>query len=159
LDAEPDAFLFGAILNINLLVWVNSATVETVARIDRFNPMRVEAHPERISTIHIITARAEPPSQAVRDGFNDMHARWGHTVGCAAVVIERTGLVGLAVRSAVTGMAMLAPKHYRLKVFDSVAAMNPWFVQNHARSTGVSFEEAGLLATFQSARERALSSK
>lgn len=154
MDAEPGAFWFGAYRNFNLLVWHRGTDLAAVERLERTNPERVAAHPERITTVHIVTAHASsPPTPEARDALNVMHARYAHTVGCAAVVIERGGFTGVAVRSAVTGLIMLAPKHYRIKVFDHVDEAAPWLVENHARSTGVEVTLPDLMAVLHAARE------
>jgi hypothetical protein len=154
MDMEPGGWWFGAYRNLNLLVWHRGPDLAAVERLERTNPERVKAHPERISTVHIITEGSSgTPTPEARDALNAMHARYGHTVGCGAVVIERAGLMGVAVRSVVTGMMMLAPKHYRVKVFDRVDDAAPWLAENHARSTGVEVTLTDLLAVLHAARE------
>jgi hypothetical protein len=152
LDVEPGEFWFGAFRNLNVIVWHTGASVNAVRRLDRTNPARTQAHPERISTAYIAMPTATPPSAEARDALNAMHNQWGHTVGAGVVVIERAGLVGLAIRSAVTGMIMLAPKHYRVKVCDSVDVAAPWLAEHHARSTGVEVAADDLLAVLRHAR-------
>ncbi|HET6338918.1 MAG TPA: hypothetical protein VFG30_37120 [Polyangiales bacterium] len=155
MDSEPGAFWFGAWRNINLLVWLQGATLDAVSRLDRTNLERTQAHPEKLTTVHIVTAIAGPPDPDARDAFNTMHLQWGHTVGCAAVVIERSGFVGVAVRSVITGMVLLAPKHYRVKVFDSIEPAAPWLVEQHARSTSVQTTETELRSVLRAARAAA----
>lgn len=156
LAAEPSAFWFGAYRNLNLLVWLRAATGTAVERIDRTNPARVAAHPEGISTVHVILESAGPPDTDARNRLNAMHARWGKTVGCAAVVIEQRGFAGVTMRSVVTGMTLLLPKHFRLRVFDSVEAAAPWLSENHARSTRVQLTPEQMLTVLLEARQRAL---
>ena len=152
MDSQPGAFWFGAWGNINVLVWFKSPDLEAVKRLDATNPERVRAHPEKLSTVHIAAASAGPPESEARTALNDMHKRYGDTVGCAAVVIEHGGLLGTAVRSAVTGMMMVAPKHYRVKVFDTIDPVAPWLAENHARSTGVSIAANDVLSVLKFAR-------
>jgi hypothetical protein len=156
LDAEPGAFWFGTFHNINILVWLRAATKEAIERLDRTNPARTRAHPERISTIHIITEHAAPAGGEARAALEKMNARWGHTVGCAAVVIELSGFAGVVMRTAVTGVTMLAPKNYRIRVFDGVDSATPWLAKEHARSTQVSFSEPAVLNALREARNAAL---
>lgn len=155
MDSEPGAFWFGAWRNINLLVWLHGATLDAVSRLDRTNPARTQAHPEKLTTVHIVTESAGPPDPDARDAINAMHLHWGHTVGCGAVVIERSGFVGVAVRSVIAGMILLAPKHYRVKVFDSIEPAAPWLVEQHARTTSVQTTAAELLSVLRAARTAA----
>ena len=151
LDVEPGEFWFGAWRSFNVIVWYKGASLDAVRRLDRTNPARTQAH-ERISTAYIAMPTAVPPSAEVRDALNAMHNQWGHTVGAGVVVIERAGVLGLAIRSAVTGMIMLAPKHYRVKVCDTVEVAAPWLAEHHARSTGVQVDAEDLLAVLRYAR-------
>lgn len=140
LYVDPGRVWFGAFRNFNLLTWHSHVKKEDVARIDATNPARTSAHPEKISTVHIIRESFVLPDQEVRDAFNTMHARWGHTVGCGAIVIEQQGFSGVALRTAVAGMSMLAPKHYRIRVFDAATSAAPWIAEQHVRSTGVKID-------------------
>ena len=153
MDVEPGLFWFGAWRNFNVFAWHETPTMDAVQRIDRTNPERTAAHPERISTAHIILPSVSAPSAQVRDAFNDMHQRWGATVGAAAVVIERGGLMGLAVRTTIAGMTMVAPKHYRVKVCETVDDAAPWLAEHHARATGVRVTVVDLLAVMRHARK------
>jgi len=152
LDQEPGLFWFGAFRNVNILVWAKGATLDCAKRVDRTNVARTEAHPEKLTTVHIVLPSSGPPEPDAREAFNAMHAQWGHTVGCGALVIERSGFLGVAVRSAIAGMVMVAPKHYRIKVFDAIEAAAPWISENHERSTGVQWSEADVLAVLRAAR-------
>lgn len=152
LDVEPGAFWFGAFRNFNLLVWHRAPDMRAVARIDATNPSRTAAHPEKISTVHIIRDTAAQPDAETRDAMNKMHAQWGHTVGCAAIVIEQQGFKAATLRTLIAGMSMLAPKHYRIRVADSVASAAPWLADHHARSTGVVLTADEVLAVLSHAR-------
>jgi hypothetical protein len=156
LDAEPGAFWFGSFHNMNLLVWLRPATKEAIERLDRTNPARTRAHPEGISTIHVITEHAAPAGGEARAALERMNARWGHTVGCAAVVIELSGFAGVLMRTAVTGVTMLAPKNYRIRVFDSIDSAAPWLSTEHARSTRIGFAAPAVLSALRDARSSAL---
>jgi hypothetical protein len=155
LDSEPGLFVFAGWRNFNIFVWTQGANMDAVRRIERTNPERTAAHPEKISTVHIVTAKSGPPEPDARQAFDAMHQQWGHTVGCAAVVIERGGLMGVAVRSVIAGMTIVAPKHYRVKVFDALETSAPWLAEHHGRSTGVQCDESDVLAVLRAARKRA----
>ncbi|MET0342405.1 MAG: hypothetical protein ABW252_15480 [Polyangiales bacterium] len=154
LGGDPGVWWFGAWRNINLLVWHRGADKRACARIDATNAARTKAWPQGISTVHILREGAKQPDSETRDAFNAMHAEWGHTVGCAVVVIEQRGFLGVAVRSAVAGMSMVAPKFYRIRVCDTVEAAAPWLSENHARSTDVVISPEDALAVLSAARLR-----
>jgi hypothetical protein len=129
--------------------------LDALKRVDRCNLKRFQPPLERASTVHIVLPGAGPPDPAARDAFNALNNKWGHTVASAAVVIERGGFLGVAVRSAVAGMVMVAPKHFRVKVFDAIDPVVPWLVEHHLRATGVQWIVDDVLAVLRSARSTA----
>jgi hypothetical protein len=153
LDATPGALWFGAWEAFNVIVWAQAATLDMVMRIDRGIAARYRAlNEQRMSTVHVVLAGGGPPDPEARAALVDMNERWGHAVACGAVVIERGGLAGVALRSAVTGIIILAPKHFRVKVFDSIEPCAPWVADQHTRVTSVPLDAADLLQWLHHAR-------
>jgi hypothetical protein len=146
LDATPGELWFGSWGAINAVVWARPATVDMVARIDRGLVARYDVlEDKRMSTVHVVLAGVGPPESAARAALVEMNERWGHAVACGAVVIERSGLAGVAVRSAITGIIILAPKHYRVKVFDALEPCASWVAEQHTRVTLAPVEAATVL--------------
>ena len=152
LATDPGHLWFGGWRAVNIGVWGPNAAVKHVTMIDRTNVARTEAHPTGLSTVHVITPKATPPDAEVREALNQMHAAWGHTVACAAIVIERGGSAGLAMRGAITTMTLMAPKNYRVKVFETVEEAAPWVSEQHTRVTQFSMLASELLGALQHAR-------
>jgi hypothetical protein len=152
LASDPGHFWFGGWRYVNIVVWGPACSVKHVALIERTNVARTGAHPKGLSTVHVITPAANTPDAKMRDDLNEMHERWGHTVACGAIVIERGGLAGLAMRSAITTMTMLAPKNYRVKVFETVDEAAPWVSEQHTRVTSVPLTAAELQEVLRKAR-------
>ena len=154
-DSKPGAFWMGWWRNVQIIVWVKGATLDAVERMDKVATAR-SADASKSSVVHMITADAGPPESDAREAFIEVTRRHGASVACAAVIIERSGLMGMAVRSAVTGMIILAPKHYRVKVFDAIDQCAPWLCEQHERVTGTQLIAAELAATLKKARAIAL---
>lgn len=138
LDVVPGTLWLGAWHSVNVVVWLQTATAEVVARLDRAFVARFESIEERMSTIHVVVPEVGPPGPDARKALVEMNDRLAYTVACGAIVIERGGLSGLAVRSAVTGMMIVAPKQYRVKVFDALEACATWVSEQHERTTSLS---------------------
>ena len=155
LDALPGSLWFGAWRNVNVVVWLQAAKPEVVGRVDRAIGARFDKLKERMSTIHVVGADAGPPESDARDALVEMNERLAHTVACGAVVIEKGGLMGIAVRSAITGMIIVAPKHYRVKVFDAIDPCASWVAEQHKRVTSTQLEAADVLETLRYARKTA----
>jgi hypothetical protein len=158
LEESPGELWFGAWGPINAVIWAGRATVDKVTRVNRGLAVRYDALDHmRMSTVHVVLADVGPPDPDVRAAIIDMNEHWRDAVACGAVVIERVGLAGLALRSAITGIIMLAPKHYRVKVFDALEPCAPWVAEQHSRVTSVSVETARILQCLQHAHRAATS--
>jgi hypothetical protein len=158
LEETPGELWFGAWGPVNAVIWAGLATVDKVTRINRALAVRYDAlDRKRMSTIHVVLSDVGPPGLDVRAAIVDMNERWKDAVACGAVVIERVGLAGVALRSAITGIIMIAPKHYRVKVFDALEPCAPWVAEQHSRVTSVSVEAAELLQCLRHAHHAATS--
>src|SRR5262245_1359542 len=132
LDAEPGAFSMSAWRGVNVFVW-NEANIEVVTRIDRAIEARRKEWTGAVSGVHIISAHVRPPDTELRTALVELANRWGDNTACIAAVLERDGMVGLALRSVVTGITMVMPKHYRVKVFDAVLPCAEWVAEQSTR--------------------------
>jgi hypothetical protein len=155
LGSKRGSFWFGAWGDVNLLVWLQPATLEAVARLDRIAEQQDQTQRKR-STVHVLTSEAGPPDNAAREALVELHSKRTGNVACAGVIIERTGLMGMAVRSAVTGLIILAPKHFRIKVFDTIDQCSPWIAEQHERVTGGPLSAAELGEAMRKARSLAI---
>jgi hypothetical protein len=155
IDSKPGAFWMGWWRNVQIVVWVQGATLDVVERMDRAAVAR-GADASKASVVHLITPDAGPPQSDAREALVEVTRRHGSSVACAGVVIERSGLMGMAVRSAVTGLIIVAPKHYRVKVFDSIEQCAPWICEQHERVTGAPLLAAELVAELHKAHKIAV---
>ena len=151
LDSKRGAFWLGAWGDVNVLVWLQPATLDVVERLDRVGAKQA-AEPRKRSTIQIITPEGGPPDGPTREALIELHSKRTENVACAAVIIERTGLMGMAVRSAVTGLIILAPKNFRIKVFDTAEQCAPWVAEQHERVAGTPLSAAALSEVLRKAR-------
>jgi hypothetical protein len=155
LDALAGAFWLGSWNSFNALVWMRSATLDVCARVEKALVARFESNRQLMSTVHVIVADAGPPQPDARDELEAINARLAHTVACGAVVMERGGLVGLALRSVVTGLIIAAPKHYRVKVFDAIEPCASWVADQHEKVTETSVDHGAVLELLKYARKTA----
>jgi hypothetical protein len=158
LEAIPGGLWFGAWGPINVVIWAGPATADVVTRINRGLAVRYDALDRTLmSTVHVVLTDVRPPDPDARVALVDMNERWRHAVACGAVVIEHVGLAGVALRSAITGIIILAPKHYRVKVFDALEPCATWVAEQHSRVTSVPVEAAQLLQCLHHAHRAATS--
>jgi hypothetical protein len=152
LDAEPGRFWFGAWRNVNILVWESTADLHAVERLEHTIPPRVAAHPEGLSTVYIIPETAGPPPADVRAAFAAQGKRWRKTIACLSVVIEHTGFLGSAMRSAITGITLISPDRFKTGIHESIAEAAAWLPGPHQSLTGLRIDPAELQRVLESAR-------
>jgi hypothetical protein len=156
LEASPGELWFGAWGPLNTVIWARTPTVDMVTRINRGLAVRYDAlEHQRMSTVHVVLPGVRPPDSAARTALVDMNERWRDAVACGAVVIKSVGLAGVALRSAITGIIILAPKHYRVKVFDALEPCATWVAEQHSRVTSASVEAAQVLQCLHHAHRAA----
>ena len=156
LEAEPGHFQLSAYRYLHIFAWLQTPTPSAVMRVDRVLAARSKTLTHFVSAIHIVAPEAGAPDGEARTALIEMVQRRGERTACGAVVVERGGLLGLAVRSAVTGIIILAPKHYRVKVFETVETCAPWVSEQHEKVTSEPFDASEILDALRRARESAL---
>jgi hypothetical protein len=109
--------------------------------------------PQGLSTVHVMTESAGPPTHEARRGFAETGRRWEKSIRCVSLVIEREGFWGSALRSAVTGIQMLLNRaNYPIEVHASIAETAAWLPSRHFARSGVRLDPGGLLNALHSAR-------
>jgi hypothetical protein len=156
-DEEPGVYVFAVHSNVNIMVWVGAATGEITDRYQHIVARQVPVSPRGLSTVHIMTALAEPPTSEARRGFADVARRFESSIVSAALVVEREGFWGSAMRSAITGIQLLfAPGNYPMKVFAGVGEAAAWMPRQHSARSGVKLDPALFRAVLEGVRNRAL---
>lgn len=152
-DEEPGTFVFVTYANVNIYVWVDSATGPIADRLEQHVARQVPQSPNGLSTVHVMTDTAGPPTPDARRGFAETALRWEKSIRCVSLVIERQGFWGSALRSAVTGIQMLLKRvDYPVEVHASIGETAAWLPSRHHARSGIKLDPAGLLKALQSAR-------
>jgi hypothetical protein len=156
-DEEPGVYAFGVHANVNIMAWVGAATGEITDRYQHIVARQVPASPRGLSTVHIMTPLSAPPTSEARRGFAETARRYESSIVCAALVIEREGFWGSAMRSAITGIQLLlAPGDYPIKVHASVEDAATWLPRNHSARSGVRLDPGMLLMALHGVRSHAI---
>ncbi len=138
--------------NVVVAIYKHETTVAGVASVKRVYNTCVAAHPGGVFLITIVEQGAPMPPSEVRDLLaNFLEGGTGKTL-MSAVVHEGSGFRAAAVRSVVTGLAMLARLSYPHQVFGSVEVAARWF----ASASGLNADE--LAEAIAEARSRATQS-
>ncbi len=152
LDSEPEAFLFSAWQNVTIIVWLRQATGADVARLTKVTESVVAAYPQGISNIHLIARGAAIPTPDARDGFVALMKTIERQLACVAVVLEGRGVVASALRNAIVGIRMLAPRTCAFRMHGNVEDVVRWLPEEHRTRTGVALDPAALASALAEAR-------
>ena len=137
LDSEAGHFSFFAWQNVTLVAWAQQATGSAVNRIDAASLPLLKDHPEGISTIHLVKNGAGMPTAEAREGFVQSMKANAKSLQCVSVVLLGGGFWASTVQSIVTGMRMLAPNTFLMRIDSSYDSAVHWLPSEHLRRTGV----------------------
>jgi hypothetical protein len=146
LDAEPDRFAFWGWKNITVVVWWAQPDAASVGRLSRVTELRRTQHPAGMSNIHLIKGNIALPDAETRRALVQLMHELGPYLAASAVVVGGDGFWASTMRSVVTGMRVLTPRSYEMRLHSSSADVVAWLPQVHARRTGVTVEPDALRA-------------
>jgi len=150
IDEEPGKYRFYKWQQLHIVVWVGAAAGKTAQRLGRVTPKPLPG--TRRSDIHIVTAGTALPSAEARSVFVELMREMQGDLACLAVVIEGGGFWASAMRSAVIGLGMMAPKVLPFRALGSLDDLTAWLPAEHKRLTGVTIDSVGLRRALTEAR-------
>jgi hypothetical protein len=146
---EPGTCGVGVANNLMIAVWWWQATGSAVQRLFPIVEVLNQEYPQGYSHIHIVKDKAPIPTSEARAGFLRL---MGHpALGHVAVVIGGQGFWASAMRSAITGMQIISPRGFQLRLQGSIREVVAWLPEAHLKRTGVEIESAALLAMLERA--------
>jgi hypothetical protein len=134
-DEAPGMYRFYKWQHTHIVVWYGAATGEAAERLGRMTGKPPAG--TRRSDVHIITEGTGLPHAEARSGFAQLMKDMREDIACLGVVIEGGGFWASAMRSAVTGLGMMAPKGLPFRALPSIDALIAWLPGEHRRRTGV----------------------
>jgi len=127
--ATPD-HIIATWANVVILVWRNETTLKGVEAVQKVYDNLSAANPKGIFLMTVVEFGAPMPSADVRDALARFLASGSGRMILSGVTHEGTGFRAAAVRSVVTGLALLAKLPYPHKVFATVDEAAAWFWLN-----------------------------
>lgn len=152
LDREPGVFAFSAWQNITMFVWQGRAGLQAVRRLAEVTDPIYAAYPEGVSNIHILTAGIPLPGNEVRDELGKLMRSRAHQRACIGFVLEGGGFWASALRSLITGMRVLAPRSFELRIGGSVEEVANWLPGPHFKKTGRHVDSESIRAAIEETR-------
>jgi predicted nucleic acid-binding Zn ribbon protein len=115
LAREPGAYGFYRWRNIAINAWASQPTGAAVQVLARLTEKSLTECPEGIASIHWIESGAGLPTAEARLSLGEIAKRYGQHLICVSVVLHGSGFWASALRSALTGVVLLAPRTYSLR--------------------------------------------
>jgi hypothetical protein len=155
LGSYPGAYRVQLWKNVSICVWVGRATqlaAEELVSITQ-HTIEVVGPKQRFSFVHLVAEGIELPDSGARGVLVQIMKDYADHMGCAAVVLAGTGFWASAMRSFVTGVRVLAPRTFDLRVHAQIAELLEWYPAEHARRTGLEIDPASFLAELARAQD------
>jgi hypothetical protein len=146
LDAKPGRLSIWGWKNITVTVWWTQPDASDVARLSRVSELRREQYPAGISNIHLIKGNIALPDAETRHALVQLMRELGPYLAASAVVVGGDGFWASTMRSVVTGMRVLTPRTYEMRLHSSIADVVDWLPTVHTRRTGVTVDAEVLRA-------------
>lgn len=108
------------------VVWKKSTTLAGVAKLSAVYDQQAAKHPDGVYLLTIVEQTAPLPPTEVREALAIFLRRGGGYTRMSAVVQEGNGFRAAAVRSVVTGLAMLVRLPYPHEIFANLEQASKW---------------------------------
>ncbi|MGE5786671.1 MAG: hypothetical protein ACM3ZE_18900, partial [Myxococcales bacterium] len=107
---------------IAAIVWRHETTLEGIKNSNQFVAEVARHHPKGIALLAVISEVVPMPSSEARKALSNLMSTH-RLVRCSAVIMEGTGFRAAAVRSVVTGLALMSHHEYPYRICDVEGAV------------------------------------
>jgi hypothetical protein len=146
----PDVYTAYSWKNVVFLLWFGPITVESLKSFEKACKANRAARPEGSSTVNLmIPGGSSFPSADARTGMLRILREHGPQLAASAVVLCGTGFWASALGSVITAISMLAPRDFKLRMFNTLGAVAEWLPALHEARTQVKLDPSELLLALQ----------
>lgn len=138
LDVAAGRYGFWSFRNVAINVWLQPPEVIAVERLIGLTRHMIAANPGGFSAVHYVPGGMALPTGDARQALVRLSSASDHGIACVGVVLAGGGFWASTVRSAVTGIQILARVEFSIRIAASVAELLTWFPRGHLAQTGVS---------------------
>jgi hypothetical protein len=129
--------------NLAVAIWTGQATGPAAELVVQ-TLERPEARGGRQSFVHVIHNQLPLPDAEAREVFMRTMKDYAPRLACIAIVVLGSGFWASAMRNAVIGMRVFAPRGFEFRVFGSCAEVVEWLPTCHQKETGVAIAPSDL---------------
>jgi hypothetical protein len=146
LDEQPDRFAFFGWNNITIATWSGPPDAQAVTRLARVGERRLREVSTPLTDVHLVLGKITFPDAATREVLIAESRKAAPHLGTVAVVVGGEGFWASAIRGFITGVHVLVPGHFQLRLFGRVDELVDWLPAAHESKTGVSVPKEQLRA-------------
>lgn len=153
LASEPGVYGFYRWENVAINAWATQPNGPAVDVLAQLTERSLRECPEGIASIHCIASGAGLPTPDARARLGEIAKRYDKHLLCVAILLRGDGFWASAVRSALTGIVLLAPRAYTLRFYGEPGELSRFITEQVARRTGRALD-AGLLVQMMARAQR-----
>jgi hypothetical protein len=132
----PDRYVAATMDGVVAFYWVGDADRSAMQFLGQLLDKQTAGRTRHASAVHVVHERVALPDADVRGELMAMLQDYSSITGCVGVVLLGTGFWASAMRSALTGVRMVAMGAPPMKFAQSVEEIVPWFCATHEERTG-----------------------
>ncbi len=133
----------GSYGNVLLSVWTYRSTLQWLRLMREASETMVAEHPDGFATLTLLTMEKNTLSNAAERAAQEaLHRDFARYKVAEAMVTERGGLVGAAMRTIMMGLSLLHRTDYPTKIFDRVPDAAMWVAPYAKNIDAASLERA-----------------
>jgi hypothetical protein len=144
LDAEPGRFALHGWMNITLAVWTARVQVDALERLASASDAYSALHPEGLSNIHLVQHAIGLPDTRTRKRLVEISRGATPHLATVSAVVGGQGFWAGRMRSLITGVRMMVPGPFELRLVGSTEEIAEWLPQAHERRTGIAVDPEAL---------------
>jgi hypothetical protein len=137
LGSHPHAMTIGAFKNIVICCWCGQATGPAVNTLRATVDAVLARGTELYTYIHVIRDRVKLPDADARTGLIEVMRVYEARTACVAIVVGGSGFWASAMRNAVIGLRVVAPRSFEYRLHAEPSEVLEWLPQAHRKRSGI----------------------
>lgn len=147
-------YALASLNEIVAIIWRHETAIEGIQSSNQLVTEVARNHPKGIALLTVISAVVPMPSSEARTALSELMNKH-RLIRCSAVIMEGTGFRAAAVRSVVTGLALLSRQDYPHRICDVEGAIK-MYTDVMPGVTGRAWDPDGIRAAINELRRLVL---
>jgi hypothetical protein len=136
--------------NVVVVSWLGKPTPESARSLGPLvEGLMPRMSAQKLSFIHLVPNNLPLPEADTREELLMLSRSYTHLTACIGVIIAGGGFWASAIRGFVTGIRVVAPRDFDLRMHKSISELLTWFPEEHAQRTLVELEPSELIAQLE----------